>query len=376
MGAVLIAGGSTQCLLLTESPNVRPDVKLSVPTEMRKGTMVTFQATSSDDHGPPRVDWYLRDSAGRPCPATIAEATAEPEAMRTTGASYPWTATEGAFCLWVVATDDRGAQAHDGRAFRVENQAPVARLAMVAPTARGTGIMPVGGVVAVPLYSEVRLSGVGSEDDDPVAQLQYRWTVTPPPGAQAPAPCLDLEGRPVPDGADLCRRLNAAGEYRFVLEVDDGAARSSVEMRLMAEPDAPPCIEQTEPPHDLARGESGLPPLIPTSFASPYTFRVVEVRDDGDPFPTASGVVTGSFSWRYRMAGDKIFTRITDTTQSAFSFEANRYRPGDEVEVSLEYRDRRPLQASPCLETAADQCESPPQSRCFQRVSWRLRFIQ
>ena len=276
--------------------------------------------------------------------------------------------------MGVIATDKQGASDFDARRFEVVNKPPVAKIAMLEPSS----LMLVE--TSVPLYSTVRLTGAMSEDDDPPERLRFRWKVTPPAGAAEPPPCTTNAA--VADGPEFCRRLNAAGQYKFELVVMDGQSESDAPASLpvTAGVDSKPCFERTEPPHDLARGGDGLPPLVLSSSDRPYTFRVLEVRDDGDSYPTPTGVVPGSFSWKWRARGAIDFDRLTDPTLTSFTVEANRYRPGDEVEVRVDYRDRQPPEAYPCLNSNdADRCESPseppPPMPCLQRVSWRLRFI-
>ena len=372
---MLIAGSSTQCLLFTEPPNVQPEVTLKGPTpgpEIRKKTDAKFTATVTDDQGPEfvRLQWFLREGN---CPANLIEAQAEP-LVATGGTHTMRREAEGAFCVGVIATDKQGASDFDALWFDVVNQPPIARIAMLEPSSAMSGTAD-----KVPLYSNVRLTGAMSEDDDPPNQLRFRWKVTPPAGAAEPPPCTTNAA--VADGPEFCRRLNAAGDYKFELVVQDGQLESDHpdSLTVTAGADSPPCFERTEPPHDLARGGDGLPPLVLSPSDRPYTFRVLEVRDDGDSYPTPTGVIPGNFSWKWRERGVVDFDRLADPMLTSFTIEANRYRPGDEVEVRVDYRDRQPLEAYPCLtDPKADRCEfptTPPQLPCFYRVSWRLRFI-
>ena len=379
LGAVLVAGSSTQCLLFTEPPNVQPRITLQGPEPgptVLKTHQAIFKARVEDDGNPAavRLQWFEREQS---CPASLTEARLLP--LAATGATHMMTREkEGAFCVGVIATDDKGASAFDALRFDVVNQPPEARIQLVAPSSSTA----VGATTAsaVPLYSEVRLSGKMSTDtDDPPERLRYRWKITPPAGAPEPPACSN--GTVVADGPELCRRLNTAGDYRFELTVHDGQVDSAAPatLTLTAGADSKPCFERTEPPHDLARSEDGLPPLVLSPFDRPYTFRVLEVHDDGDAYPTASGTIPGSFSWQWREPGQTTFERLVDPTLTSFTIEANRYRPGDEIAVRVDYRDRQPLEVYTCLkEPAADRCETPvpPEQRaCYHRVSWRLRFI-
>jgi hypothetical protein len=374
LGAVLIAGSSTQCLLLAESPNVPPEVLVEGPPEVHKSEDAVFSARAVDDRpsGSVPLRWFVREQG---CPTSIGEAEQEPQAG--TGDSYTVKRTrEGAFCVGAIATDAQGARGFSGRRYEVMNQAPVARVVMLTPgVTTPAGTAPTSGPLAVPLYSEVRLTGAMSEDDDDTGRLRYEWKVTPPAGIGQPPACAS--GGAGTDGPELCRRLDTAGEYRFELTVSDGQSTSeATPMLVSAQPDGLPCFERTEPPHDLARGEDGRPPVVIAPFDRPYTFRVLEVRDDGDPYPTTSGVVGGSFYWQWQEPGAAQFKRLADPTLTSFTVEANRYRPGDEIEIRVDYRDRQPKEAYTCLDDAKnDRCESPAKTGCYHRVSWRLRFI-
>jgi hypothetical protein len=378
LGAVLIAGSSTQCLLFAESPNVQPEVKLDGPAVVRKTVAAEFTATVSDDQDARsvRVQWFVRDQS---CPASVSEAMLEP--LAAVGNTHRVRREkEGAFCLGAIATDAQGASGFAARRFEVVNQPPVASLMMVAPRTTPVGPQPgTTTTVQVPLYSEVRLSGAGSKDaDDPQDKLRYQWKVTAPAGAGEPATCG--AGSVVADGPEICRRLDVAGDYMFELIVRDGQAESNiVPLTVIVEPDALPCFERTEPPHDLARDGDRLPPVVITPFDRPYTFLVVEVKDDGHPYPSRDGVIAGSFSWQWGVgtSATKSFQRLADPTRTWFTVEANSYRPGDEIEVRVDYRDGQPKEAYPCLDDPSkDRCESPTKMYCYHRVSWRLRFIQ
>jgi hypothetical protein len=377
LGAVLIAGSSTQCLLFTEPPNVTPEVILEGPDTVLKTKDAEFTARVKDDqdHLAARLRWFLREQS---CPANLAEAQAEPQVA--TGGSHKVDARgkEGAFCVGVIATDPLGASAFKARRYDVVNQQPKAKIQMLAPNSRMLSGTAVAMATEIPLYSELRLSAV-PEDDDPPARLSFRWKVTPPAGAGEPPPCATAS---TPDGQEFCRRLNATGEYQFEVVVLDGQLSSDpVFYPVTARPDTLPCFELTEPPHDLARAEDKLPPVVLAPSDRPYTFRVLEVSDDGDAYPTPTGVISGYFQWKWREPGQTRIDRLTDPKQTFFTIEANRYRPGDEVEVRVEYRDQQALEAYPCLkDNDHDLCQSPipappGQRPCYHRVSWRLRFI-
>ena len=218
LGAVLIAGSSTQCLLLAESPNVQPEVDSLGPAEVHKRGKATFTAAVTDDQGPAgvRLKWFQRKQT---CPASLAEAEAE-QSVGSSASHDVDNPGEGALCVGVVATDSKGASGFTARRFDVVNQRPVARLTMLTPGMPdpiGTERMP---KVRLPLFSEVKISGSGSDDpDDDKATLRFQWKVTWPAGtASEPSPCAATTSTAsVPEGQEICRRLDVAGDYTFEL---------------------------------------------------------------------------------------------------------------------------------------------------------------
>jgi hypothetical protein len=149
--------------------------------------------------------------------------------------------------------------------------------------------------------------------------------------------------------------------------VDDGAKTGSFAMQVSVMPDAPPCIQQTEPPF-------GLPRVV--AFASERTnIQVVEVGDDGDPFPSRPGQLSQPpFVWRFGYAGTGVPNRLVSTTMPSISFAPDTFRPGDEVEVRLDVLDRVMDRDFRACEGKLD-CELEAGSGCRQRVSWKVSFL-
>ena len=381
LSAALLAGSSMQCLF-TEGINVPPEVRLTGPDVVHKRTAAELSAEVSDgnDNGASiGIQWFLRDVAeDRACPSSLGDAVTGSERQVDTGRTYQVMRDKvGSFCVWAVATDDEGAQGFAVRRYTVVNRAPVARMDMVAPARAGTTRTMPGEPTTVPLYTEVRLSGAMSEDADMDRNLRYLWTIVPSDATNEPRPCAGdppiIDAGGVFETRDICRRLTETGIYRFELRVRDGESESEPQvMTVSAQADAPPCIERTEPPHDLAGASDGAP-FISASAIEPLTFRVLEVKDDGDPFPSSGAPTLSAFVWRYREAPDGPFERFTSTSMSTLQFEAGRYRAGDQIEVRFEYQDRQQAAPTGCTEDKF-QCASPPSSQCFQRVSWRVKF--
>ena len=299
--AFLLLCSLAGCLLYTDGFNVPPEVVLNAPEQMLRNRQGVFSAVvrDADERSENlKLAWYLRDGAG--CPKSTAEALAmqsDSKAMQVgTQPTQPVIRQEfGPFCILVVVTDAARASAWAAEALDVTNQTPSASLELLAPRP----VRWIGPEAQLPLYSQVRVSAAKSEDPE-AETLEFRWSITGRNGeAIAPIPC---------DGTgmtkEICHRLDATGSYRFALRTWDGAQESvSVELPMAVLPDAAPCIEQTEPPYQL--------PRVVFLSTDRTNIRVVEVTDDGDPFPGAPGQQPQlAFIWRFRPAGAADFQRI------------------------------------------------------------------
>jgi hypothetical protein len=355
------------CLLYTDTFNTPPQVVLKGPEQMLRGIQGQFTAEVKDTDqaaGDLSIGWFLRD--GNRCPQSTAEAQSmrrEPESVNLleTRPTLLYTRQQfGPFCIWVIVTDRAGASAFDRAPFDVMNQPPRALVELVTPTPLRT----VGSVAHLPLYSNLRLSATRSEDPEQQA-LEFRWNITGRDGkAIAPLACEGLT-RP----SQICHRLDATGDYRFVLRTWDGDKESEpTELAVTVMPDAAPCIEQTEPSYQLPR-------LV--VFANERTsIQVIEVSDDGDAYPATPGQLPQiAFIWRYRQLGSaEGFARLVSTTMPSLSFPPDTWRPGDEIEVRLEVIDRV---ADRDFRSCGDQpeCRIDADRDCRQRVTWRVSYL-
>jgi hypothetical protein len=355
------------CLLYTDELNVPPTVELTHPEMLYRGKGGLFTARATDNgRGRLGYVWYqLQVEDGQPCPASAAEARALEQAtplapLSSAGASQEITLPKfGTFCVWVRVTDDDGASGFAGERFVVRNQSPTPVVKLLAPTP----LRWVDATAYVALYSTARISADTSSDPEG-DQLQFQWTITGRSGEPiAPAPC---NGAGTPD--QICHRLNATGTYRFELKVSDGEIVSSATaLPLVVMPDAPPCIQQTEPPYLL--------PRVVVLSTERTTLSVLEVSDDGDPFPAPPGQASQTaFIWRYRYVGTTDFSRVVTTTLPSLSFARDTFRPGDELEVRLDVLDRVTDRS---FEACGDQpeCRMDSERECRQRVSWRVSYL-
>jgi hypothetical protein len=364
--------GLSGCLLYTETFNVPPEVVLDGPTEVFRNQPAIFTAVATDTHEKPeslRYSWYQREvSRAQDCPTNSVDAEAQIGMPTTTmigGLPDQAAALQievrlpkfSFFCVWVLVTDRAGAKGFAGKPFEVTNRAPTATVVLLSPAPLGETSPK-----RIPLFSNVRVSALSSKDPEG-EPLQYRWRITGRSGeAINPSPCVD--GIP----SQLCHKLNASGDFTFELRVSDGTIESPpAVLPLTVMPDAPPCIQQTEPPF-------GLPRVV--AFASERTnITAVEVTDDGDPFPAPPGQPTQTtFVWRYGfIAGGEPVRRVTNLP--SISFAPDTFRAGDEIFVQLDVLDRvANRDFSACGENM--QCQSEPGPvTCWQRVIWKVGFL-
>jgi hypothetical protein len=363
---LFVVASSTQCLLFTDPANEAPRVEMMLTpgSEIVMNETATFSADATDPNEAAadlRLEWFERDSGT--CPMGLADARAALESPKHQGREHSKPVTKMApFCVWVIVTDKQGARGFAGQRFDVTNRSPTAKLTLITSSVGTTS-----GQTMVPLYSEVRVSGAGSWDREDKEQLTYQWNVRQPADRPAPRSCDDPGAGPATKVR--CFVLEHTGEYEFGLQVRDTLMAESepATLKLMVQPDTAPCIERTEPPFGLS------------SFVAdpnlPLVFRLLEIRDDGDSFPTAAGgPPSGELVWSFRVVGsNEGAQRFTSTTMTTLVFPRNSFRTGDVVEVWLDYRDRDPEHdpATRCKDMLT--CEMP--TGCFQRVSWKVSLL-
>jgi hypothetical protein len=354
---------SAGCLLYTDKFNVPPEVELRGPVKVVKGKQQEFTAVIHDPNDDParaNIAWFLRqvlDTAT--CPTTLPAAQEQPVMSVGSGPTFLLKPDRyGSFCLWVIVTDSAGSSGFAEQAFKIENTNPNAIVDLLAPTP----LRWVGNSAYVSLYSRARLSARKSFDPEEDS-LNYLWTIR---RNNEPIPATPCAG--ATDITEICHTLDQPGDYRFELVVSDGEYPSEpYVLPISVMPDAPPCIQQTEPPYSLPRV---------VAFSGERTnINVVAVSDDGDPFPSPAGQLSQTaFVWRYRYAGAAEFYRLVSTTMPGLSFAPETFRPGEEIEVRVDVFDRVPERDFRSCE-GKPECELEAGSGCKQRVSWRVSFL-
>jgi hypothetical protein len=363
--AAFLAGGSTQCLLYTDSLNVDPEVTISTDrSTFMRNEPAQFTAVARDpdqSSSTLALAWFERP--GSECPRTPREA-ADPAYRLSDGTAIERQHAEaGAYCLWVIATDQDGATALATRPYTVTNRAPVGVIAVEAPQDASAAAKIVGAPapIDVALFSEVRLSAAESTDPEG-DKLTYRWRITLPDGTAAqPQPCTQsAEARVV-----SCYVVVTPGLHRFELDVSDGSDPGMpVVQPVMALEDAAPCVVSTTPAFGLTR---------PQNSEEALTLKVDQVTDDGDPFPPRPGQVSqATFTWYSRKLPATTFERWK-THAPWLDVPANHARPGDVIEFRLQYGDRvkdRELGCDP------DALNCPPalDRKCHQWVGWTVVY--
>jgi hypothetical protein len=240
--------------------------------------------------------------------------------------------------------------------------APVAKLERVSPL--GPGPFPLG--------TPLRVSAVGSTDEDQgdLGRLQFNWEhdfKDAPATADDFGPCADE-----PSDAIRCFTGDARGEYRVSVTVYDGTNFSgTATLKEEILDDAMPCLGITDP--DLTTE------IIVPKPNKPKEFTVVTVKDDLDPFPNPASLKNvAKFDWLVSKSwsGQDFELVSRDGTLNQFSLSPGPL--GAEMRVRVQIRDRDARRSQLAFERCTDdKCFSgTEEDRCFQRWTWKVKFVQ
>jgi hypothetical protein len=356
---MVLAAGSALigCVLFTDPVNSPPRVdKILFPTTgvMRGRTISVEAAVSDPDHDPLAYQW---SSAVGPC-ADPVDRTLRPPTEQTTP-TYKITVgvqqKNSVRCVWLLVTDSHGASAVDAQTLTPINNAPVAVIDIQQPIRNPQGRFD--------LFSSFRLSGAGSHDDDGDNLLPFSWKlIAPDPATDVRlAPCAPT---PPADRVQCFSPGAHPGTYTVELVVNDGIVDSSPEQKVLTvDPDSPPCVTLTSPPY-------GAGPFVDDP-AQPGLFSILNVSDDGDPFPAAATPPRGSarFVWKIRHAGGD--WRVIPGFESlpTLTIAANTFFSGNLIDVRAEVIDRV---ADHTLGACGDDDICPVS--CPQRVTWTVEY--
>jgi hypothetical protein len=367
---VVTAGGC----LYTDPINMPPTVTISSPLHVWHHQDAQFTAIATDpDGGSVRIAWAHATGS---C-AAEAPPNQTPVADPATPYTVPAMDTVGTFCVWVFATDHDGATTTQKRPIDPEDHPPVADLQILRPDPTAAG--------SFPLYTEMKLSAAHSVDPDG-DPLSFDWKILPTATAQLAgaaaagtlAPCREDN----PSSTEtICFVPPAPGQYTIRVTVNSlpGAAQVWVDRTFLVATDQMPCLADTTPPLT--------DPLVVSTGASPLSFQVNRVVDDGDPYPVEPGGGITSFSWFLGQdsaapagvgpvvpaASPVVYQQ--GATLPVFRVFPFMYRPGDRIRVQVEIHDRNPAPIDAVLAGCpADAALCPPASMCYQRKTWTVVF--
>jgi hypothetical protein len=334
--------------------------------------VVMFHAQASDPDGDtPSLKWaFARGNCMTTAPDASMWAMTGGD-----GKSYmvPGEMTDGAFCVWVMATDSRDATAMDHKGTDPQDQAPTATIQIVAPDP--AAITAAG--VLYPLYSTVQLSPKSSDPEGDSLTPKLALDLAPPGSVAALVPCGPA------NGADQCFVADVPGEYDVSLTVTDPSNKQGTAFKQIIVPrDQPPCIGPTAPdflmsPMVEVTLPSSTKPMPDPTMPDPLpSFTIHSVADDGAPWPPGPrGGVT--FRW-YVSTDGQAFQFVNNDYPTLPLASTGLYKTGDVVKVRVEVSDRNPTNDAVLAGCADnnDLCQSASVSvpACYQRVTWSVDF--
>jgi hypothetical protein len=342
------------CLVFSDPINSPPTVSLAAPSDpIVRGRSAVFVANAVDpDQGTDTLefDWY-RD---RTCDRAKQNPAELSGPGRVTFSVYPTDMTPG--CIVVVVTDKYGASASASQTYEVVDLPPTADIKILSPSScqQSASDQP----CEIPLFSAAALSGNDSSDPDDLKQsLTPIWTVySTSDNSQVTIPtCPDKD-----KGAFVCTFTTPTpGTYRVELVVNDpyeAQSQPPAEQFIKVDTDQPPNIDidyavpkpQTSPDD---------PPFVRLA-SQDNTFAINKVEDDGDPYPPtnpAGNSPASGFVWYVRQYLPKTLPFDRWVGQGAsFTVPANKYQPGDTIQVRGQYRDR----VTACQPTHTPGCDA------------------
>jgi hypothetical protein len=259
-------------------------------------------------------------------------------------------------CVWAMAVDAKGATKVDAKSITSDDQAPVAKIQVLKPTAQA-------GSAHYPLYSYFQLSATPSADPDGDSLVAASWDVVGFPQLAMPIP--ELVPCPGPTPSDFVRCLDVGGydgDYTVQLTVSDGAKTSAPAMlTLHVDPDRPACIAKTDPALEAS-------PIIQDPGES-RTFEVKSILDDGAPLPTpaAGAHAKPTFAWKVRRNAGAWQAIVGYDNISELTLPKGSYTTGDKVDVAVTISDG----IATHLQTA---CDPGCPAGCPQAAEWAVEY--
>jgi len=363
LALVFLSLCGSSCLLYTEDLNHSPTVDLMGDAETtwkaKPGPKYHAQASDQDQSADSlSYEWHRQLGA---CPASLTAAgvgTVPAPSKADFENDFDF---DSQFCVWVLVRDKHGATAWDSVTTKVKHLPTTAMLEVVKPTPSKDDHFP--------FMTVVQLSGAKSRDPESNEPLQFDWMVTRNGEKVMRQDCPD------PANSEFCFTGDQDGTYSASLTVRDGRGGADTKKKdVFIDPDAPPCIERTEPMYGIAK--------IVRDATEENTFELKAVSDDVDPFPSVGSQgskLSFEITWWHMGEDPSLPSGRRATGQGdqmpVAVFAPGYFKNGDQVFVRIKAFDR--VDRSTALKNCSkDNCELDPKGHpgCYQWVTWTVDF--
>jgi hypothetical protein len=358
---------SSGCFYM-ESINQRPslDIRPSSSDPVFRGAVITLEAIASDpEQQVVAFQWRVyacTDATSiRDCDLDPVFTGVEPEATfrvpafrADLGGDGPQAARPTESLRVVLeGRDDRGAAARPDQELIIPVLDAPPSLALRVASTHGAVVM-----TPIDVYAKY-----GDPDDTP-GNVALEWTAFSP--SQVPSPLVELLVPPGDNPAFLQQGKRFTPQVTgswdiLVVATDRAGGKTQERLMINVAPDAPPCLDVWDP---AATAQ-------PAPITEPTLFHVLQVRDDLDAFPRASGEsVLGEteFVWSLKVgAGPR---QVLANSINALALDPLAYAPGTQLELRVEIFDRKHTAIS-CAD-AAQTCSVVSQPACIQRQTWHV----
>jgi hypothetical protein len=343
--------------------NTSPKVTIVAPDKnsiVREKT-ANFTAIAEDKNQDPNTliySWYRNTT----CNEAVSE-NSEPE-LTGVGQSHfyfiPDSLKSG--CIAITVKDSEGASHTATHFFEVFNQSPTADIEILPTTEQNIPIR--GQPYALSLFSQLFLSGSQSKDPDKEDNqfLTYNWRIYASDETQRA-----LDSCPQKQNQEACTfSMKIPGVYRVELIVADlyHAESKVASQTISVSDDLPPNIASYSP-QILS---------FPQYSREPTNLAVINVEDDGDPFPPLPQLPAG-FAWYWRnfvIGGSAEFARLPWANQPTLIIPEYTFQSGDTIQFRLEYHDRVTANSTLPCDTGLPICHLGNNRR--QWITWTVSY--
>jgi hypothetical protein len=216
---------------------------------------------------------------------------------------------------------------------------------------------------------DIWLHGFESTDPDEGDALSYVWEVDRPSGSVTEAFVLqpsDTARNPTADPQQAKRCLmipDHPGMYVVHLTVSDGEESDTISETVIVDVDAPPCIEETHPPHSVVN------PWLVFDLEQTRRLEVLKVSDDLDPYPPEGRL---SFIWKTEDQAGQGFRTIPGYHEPYFDVIPDDYVAGQVVRIRVLVSDR--IARDPYTQCNETQDTCFAEDTCAQWVTWNIEY--